>query len=87
MPDHIHLVISVGGSKSIVDFARKFKSVSTIKSRAFGLHARIYQSRFHDHFIRREEGLNKTILYVLNNPVRKGIVEKWEDYPYSGYFM
>jgi len=23
--------------------------------------------------------------YILNNPVRKNLAEKWNDYPYSGY--
>ncbi|UCC78540.1 MAG: transposase [Candidatus Zixiibacteriota bacterium] len=87
MPDHVHFVNSVHGRKSIIDFVRKFKSISTIKSRAFGYKDKIYQSRFHDHFIRKEEGLNRSIMYVLNNPVRKGLVERWEDYPYSGYLM
>jgi len=84
MPDHIHLVISVQGNKSIIDFIRKLKSTSVIKSRQFGFEGRIYQNRFYDHFIRKEDGLNKTIMYVLNNPVRKGLVDNWEDFPYSG---
>ena len=85
MPDHIHFIISVQGDKSIIDFIRKFKSITTVKSRQFGLEGTLYQKRFYDHFIREDESLNKTIMYVLNNPVRKGFVEKWEDFPYSGY--
>jgi putative transposase len=87
MPDHVHLVIAVHGDKSIIDFVRKYKSISTIKSRKYGFQDKIYQGRFHDRFIRKEEGLNNAILYVLNNPVRKGLVKRWEDYPYSGYLM
>jgi len=87
MPDHIHFIISVRGDKSIIDFIKRFKGNSTQKSHDFGYEGRIYQNRFHDHFIRKEDGLNKTIMYVLNNPVRKGIVDNWEDFPYSGYNM
>jgi putative transposase len=87
MPDHIHLIISVQGDKSIIDFVKRFKGNSTQKSHQFGLEGRIFQNRFHDHFIRKEDGLNKTIMYVLNNPVRKGLVDNWEDFPYSGYNM
>ncbi|MCP4583163.1 MAG: transposase [candidate division Zixibacteria bacterium] len=85
MPDHIHFIISVQGDKSIIDFIRKFKSITTVKSRQFGFKGSLYQKRFYDHFIREDEGLNETIMYVLNNPVRKGFVDKWEDFPYSEY--
>jgi REP element-mobilizing transposase RayT len=79
--------MSVQGDKSIVDFVRKFKSISVIKSRQYGFEGRIYQNRFYDHFIRKEDGLNNTIMYVLNNPVRKGLVDNWEDFPYSGFCL
>lgn len=87
MPDHVHFVVAVDEDKSIVDLVRKFKSISTIKSRRFGFEGRIYQNRFYDHFIRKDEGLEKTVKYVLNNPVRKGLVEAWEDFPYSGFCL
>ena len=87
MPDHVHLIISVQGDKSVVDFVRKFKSISVIKSLQYGFEGRIYQNRFYDHFIRKEDGLNEAIMYVLNNPVRKGLVDDWEDFPYSGLCM
>ena len=87
MPDHIHLIVSVQKNKSIIEFVTRFKGNSTQKSRQFGFEGRVYQNRFYDHFIRKEDGLNKAIMYVLNNPVRKGMVDNWEDFPYSGYNM
>ncbi len=87
MPDHLHLVISVHGDKSIIDFVKRFKGNSTQKSHQFGFEGRIYQNRFYDHFIRKEEGLNNAITYVLNNPVRKNIVEDWKKYPFSKCFL
>ena len=36
--------------------------------------------------IRTEEDLRAIIEYIMNNPVRKGIVEKIDDYPYSESF-
>ncbi|MBL7994381.1 hypothetical protein JNM05_03330 [bacterium] len=39
---------------------------------------------FYDHLIRNEEGVLKHIRYVLNNPVRRGIVADLFDYPYKG---
>lgn len=87
MPDHLHLIISVHGDKSIIDFVKRFKGNSTQKSHQFGFEGRIYQNRFHDHFIRKEDGLNEAIMYILNNPVRKGLVDNWEEFPYSRYCL
>ena len=39
-----------------------------------------------DHVIRTEENLQAVIQYIMNNPVRKGIVEKADQYPYSEWF-
>jgi putative transposase len=87
MPDHVHFVVSVQGDKSIIDLIAAFKSVSTKASWKFGFEGKLYQRRFYDRFIRKDEDLNEVILYILNNPVRKGIVQKWEDYRYSKCFL
>jgi hypothetical protein len=34
--------------------------------------------------LRKEEDIKKHVMYILNNPVRKGIVENWKNYPYKG---
>jgi REP element-mobilizing transposase RayT len=43
----------------------------------------LWQRDFHDHIIRRKESLIQKAEYIVNNPVREGIVEEWEDYPHS----
>ena len=87
MPDHVHIVVLVQGEKSIIDLIAAFKSISTKESWNFGFEGKLYQRRFYDHFIRKDEDLRQVVLYVLNNPVRKNIVQKWEDYPYSKCFL
>ena len=34
--------------------------------------------------LRQEDDLAKLITYILNNPVRAGICERWNDYPFKG---
>lgn len=46
----------------------------------------MWQRSGFDHVIRADEDLRVIIEYLLNNPVRKGMVEKAEDYPYSRCF-
>jgi hypothetical protein len=33
--------------------------------------------------LRREESVLAVAEYILNNPVRKGYVAQWQDWPYS----
>jgi REP element-mobilizing transposase RayT len=42
-----------------------------------------WQSNFYDHVVRKDESLLEICSYILNNPVRKGMVSNWEEYPYS----
>lgn len=32
---------------------------------------------------RYDESMQKAAWYILNNPVRKGLVAEWQDYPYA----
>ncbi|MCC7210600.1 MAG: hypothetical protein IT451_02000 [Candidatus Brocadia sp.] len=48
---------------------------------------KFWQTSFYDHFLRKEEDVRDTVMYVLNNPVRKGLVAEWREYPYSGSFV
>jgi putative transposase len=84
MPDHLHLLISPSGETSIVDFIRDFKSMSTRIGWQLGQQGKLWQPRFYDHFLRQDEDLERAVSYVLNNPVRAGIVDDWRAYPFSG---
>lgn len=84
MPDHIHLLIKTLEGSDIILFVRKFKSiVSKLAKQYFGI-AYIWQKSFYDHFLRKEEAINKVAEYILNNPVRKNIVSEWKEYKLSG---
>ena len=87
MPDHVHFIVAVQGKTSIIDLIAAFKSKSTKESWKFGYEGKIYQRRFYDHFIRKDEGLNNAITYVLNNPVRKNMIEDWKKYAFSKCFL
>jgi hypothetical protein len=40
----------------------------------------VWQDEFFDHVLRGDESLRETIDYIRQNPVRKGLVDKPEDY-------
>jgi REP element-mobilizing transposase RayT len=61
-----------------------FKSFTTNRSWNLGYKGQLWQARFYDHIVRRsEDGLSIT-RYILDNPVRKGFVEDWSMWRWSG---
>ena len=84
MPDHLHLLIGPTKSKGIVDIVRDLKSQIGFHAKKKGYGRPLWQKSFYDHFLRKEESVQSTVSYILNNPVRKGMVNEWRDYPYSG---
>jgi putative transposase len=84
MPDHVHLLLGASETKGIVELVREIKSLSTRLAWQHGHKGAIWQRSFYDRFLRRDEDCTEIAKYIVHNPVRKGIVECWEDYPFSG---
>jgi len=87
MPDHLHVVLTPGDSgSSLSKFLNIFKGRTTAifkKKKGF---KKIWQRSAYDHVIRTDEDLRAVIEYIMNNPVRKGMTEKADDYPYGKWF-
>ena len=49
-----------------------------------GIPAPHWQKGFFDHVLRSDESYAQKWEYVRDNPVRAGLVKKWEDWPYWG---
>ncbi len=85
MPDHIHLVTE--GKTDDADLRRfakiaKQRVVYSLREE-HGLRG-IWQEGYHDWILRPEQSLEEAIRYVLENPVRAGLVERAEDFIHSG---
>ncbi len=84
MPDHCHLLLSGLNSNAHLSTAvRAFKGASTALLRQFRFQ-HVWQKGFHDHVIRNAEDLAASMAYVLENPVRAGLVKDPKDWPFSG---
>ncbi len=85
MPDHLHLLVELpGGGFSLPAWVGGFKSRSTLLAWAIGFQGQLWQRRFFDRILRREESIERVAEYIVHNPVRKGLVETWVEYPWSG---
>ncbi len=82
MPDHFHLLVGPREG-NLVDLIRGWKSFSSNTLRKEGLEGPLWQRGFFDHALRQEEDIEAAANYIVNNPVRAGLVGDWRDYPYS----
>jgi REP element-mobilizing transposase RayT len=84
MPDHVHIVVE--GCTDAADLKRlvKIAKQRVVYSLRTEHQVRdIWQEGFHDWVVRPHQSTEDVVRYVLNNPVRAGLVEKPEDYSFS----
>jgi putative transposase len=79
MPDHVHVIClprrDEYGEISIPEITRTIKSESAHRiNKALGRTGRVWQDESFDHVLRGDESLRKKVLYILENPVRAGLV-------------
>jgi REP element-mobilizing transposase RayT len=85
MPDHLHyLISSCREGVSVLAFTDQFKGKTTNLSWKLGWHHKLWQPRYYDHIIRKDEDLFIIAKYILENPVRKGLVSTPAEWPWCG---
>ena len=84
MPDHVHLVLRPSRTCDVVTFVGQFKNLCQRAAWQLGVTGAFWQSSFHDHALRFSDQLETFVGYVLNNPVRGGLVQRWQEYPFAG---
>ncbi len=85
MPDHIHFFASpMKNEKPLSNFIRDFKKWTHARAVEKGFDGKLWQNEFFDHLLRGNESYHDKWKYVLDNPVRAGLCESAEDWPYQG---
>jgi len=84
MPNHQHLIVT--GKKSNSDIWKAIVSYKQetgfwMLKNTIGIK---WQKDFYDHVIRSHEDIASQVKYILDNPVRKGLVTSWKEYPFKG---
>lgn len=92
MPNHIHLVFrhitksthKDGNDHQISEIFRNLKRYTARKcNEILGRSGAFWQAESYDHVIRDEQELESVISYTLNNPVKAGFVDVWQEWDYS----
>ncbi|MEY2541781.1 MAG: REP-associated tyrosine transposase [Verrucomicrobiota bacterium] len=81
MPDHVHWIVSAREDReiSVGDFATGFKRI--LKKTLVSQQSEWQRGCF-DRLLRSDENLSSQWIYMQDNPVRQGLVGKWDDWPY-----
>ncbi|MDV3468400.1 transposase [Stenotrophomonas sp. C3(2023)] len=82
MPDHLHWMFTLrtGALEQAVRTV-KSRTAKAINQRC-GLHGAFWQAGYYDQLQRDERQWRQQALYIVNNPVRAGLVSALNDYPY-----
>jgi REP element-mobilizing transposase RayT len=85
MPEHVHLLLRPAiVNLAAVPLYRILQSLKSTSAHSINrtLHRRgaVWQDESFDHVLRTEESFVKSLLYLLNNPVRRGLVRNWKKY-------
>ena len=89
MPDHVHVIFTplTNTSRltiySLAEIMGAMKGASAQKiNQQLGRTGRVWQTESFDRVLRSSENLDAKVAYILENPVRKALVPRWEDYPW-----
>jgi REP element-mobilizing transposase RayT len=78
------LVVAPDGA-DVMAFMQRFKQASAFAcNRLLGEKGPFWQRSYYDHVLRRDEDLESVRSYISENPVRAGLAEVPEEYPFSG---
>ena len=80
MPDHLHWLLELGDTPlPVLIQALKSRSARAVNA-STGRSGPVWQAGYFDRRIRCESDMRAQARYILENPVRRGLVERIEDY-------
>ena len=86
MPDHWHALLYPRFPVTVSDILQNLKRVSSLRiNRLRHSRGTLWQHQFWDRFVRHQKELADRLEYMHYNPVRKGLVEKPEQWRWSSY--
>jgi putative transposase len=84
MPDHLHIMITPSSTNSLEKSMRFIKGGSSYRlNQQRGQKIDLWNAGFHDGTIRDAADWITKAQYIRENPVKAGLVEYPEDWPYS----
>ena len=69
--------------EGVLDHLSRFKSFTTTQSWKYGFRGSLWQKSSYDRVLDLEKPFEEVARYILENPVRGGLADQWEEWPYS----
>ena len=89
MPDHVHALVqplTLPQSDGVYDLAEIIHSVKSFSvhqiNRLRGRRGSLWQDERYDRIVRDEAEFLEKWQYIMNNPLKQELAQRWEDYPW-----
>ena len=89
MPDHVHALaqpLPCSQNVGIYDLAEIIHSIKSFSvhqiNQRRGRRGSFWQDERYDRIVRDEAEFLEELQYIMNNPLKKELVQNWEDYPW-----
>jgi putative transposase len=88
MPDHVHLLITVGGDLTIEKALQYIKGGFSFRLRKeFGYLGEVWQRGFSEERVHDRQSFLGYRAYIAQNPVKAGLVDSPETFPYCFTYL
>jgi REP element-mobilizing transposase RayT len=85
MPNHVHVLFTLLGESSLSKTLRSWKSFTAKKAnQLLGLSGHFWQPEYFDRLIKSERQFEFTLRYILNNPVKAGLCNEFQEWQWFG---
>jgi len=89
MPEHAHLLVSEPAENRLAKAVQLLKMKVSLEARKRGQRAAgesaFWQARYFDHNVRNQAGFVTQLRYIHRNPVKRGLCQAPEDWPWSSF--
>ena len=87
MPEHVHLLVSEPEVGVLATAVQALKISVARQATKFGAgdDGTLWQTRYHEHNVRTYESFVEKLRYIHRNPVKRGLVERPEDWTWSSF--
>jgi putative transposase len=84
MPNHVHMVVLLpDGAPPLVRTLQRLKGYTALQAnKLLGRTGAFWQAESYDHVVRAGE-LERIISYIVDNPVKAGLVDDWQQWPFT----
>jgi len=87
MPNHLHIILATANNFPLSRTIQSIKGFSAYTiNRQNGTTHQIWQKGYYEHGIRNEQDFMEKYNYIANNPARKGLSDRIDNYPWSSFY-